>query len=91
MATEGMTPEIYDTILDALDNEDTDLLKDLFIQYNLNPSDSLYDAPRLGPCDQLLLTYIDYVLAHNLISVLEYLIDEINLRFYQSYPDHYTG
>lgn len=79
-----LTDDTYDIILDALDNEDTDLLKDLFIQYNLNPSDNLYDTPRLGPCDQLLLTYIDYVLAHNLTNVLEYLIDEINFEITDS-------
>jgi len=76
--TEEINEDIYDKILDALDNEDILMLIDLFTMYKINPNSRLNDAPREGYNDQLLETYIDYVLSYNLTNVLEYLID-VNL------------
>ena len=34
--------QVYDTILDALDSENTELLKELFIDYGLEPYSELF-------------------------------------------------
>ena len=75
-----LTQESYDTILDALDNENTDLLQELFMQYNLTPTSELFDAPRDGYNESMLITYMDYVLSHNLKDILEFLIDNTGLE-----------
>lgn len=75
-----LTQETYDTILDALDNEDIETLNELFMNNNLTPDTELYDAPRLGDNEQLLITYMDYVLAHDLRTILDYLIDDIGIE-----------
>lgn len=79
MAT-GLSDELYDKILDALDNEDVPALVELFTTYELKPATQLSDSPREGFNDQLLYTYIDYVLSYNLTEVLNYLIDENGLE-----------
>jgi hypothetical protein len=71
--------QIYDTILDALDSENTELLKELFIDYGLEPYSELFDAPREGFNECILYNYIDYVLSYNLTDVLEFLIDDIGI------------
>ena len=75
-----LTQETYDTILDALDNEDIETLNELFMNNNLTPDTELYDAPRLGDNEQLLITYMDYVLAHDLRTILDYLIDDVGIE-----------
>jgi hypothetical protein len=75
-----ITQESYDTILDALDNENTDLFQELFLQYNLTPHSELFDTPREGYNDCMLLTYMDYVLSYNLKNILDFLIDTIGLE-----------
>ena len=75
-----LTQESYDVILDALDNENIDLLQELFIKYNLTPHSELFDEPREGNYDCMLITYIDYVLSYNLKNILEFLIDTIGLE-----------
>jgi hypothetical protein len=75
-----LTQETYDTILDALDNEDIETLNELFMNNNLTPDTELYDAPRLGDNEQLLITYMDYVLAHDLRNIIEYLIDDVGIE-----------
>lgn len=75
-----ITQESYDIILDALDNENTDLLQELFMQYNLTPDSKLFDAPREGYNDCMLITYMDYVLSHKLEDILDFLIDTIGLE-----------
>jgi hypothetical protein len=77
---EGIGDELYDKILDALDHEDIPILVDLFTTYGIRPTTLLNDAPREGYNEQLLETYIDYVLSYNLTRVLEYLIDENGLE-----------
>lgn len=72
-----LTPEIYDSILDALDNENTEQLQILFMEYNLTPNSELMDAPREGLYDQPLLTYLDYVISFNLTNIIDFLIDVI--------------
>ena len=79
MAT-GISNELYDKILDALDHEDIPTLVELFTTHGISPTDLLNDAPREGYNDQQLETYIDYVLSYNLTKVLEYLIDENGLE-----------
>ena len=74
-----LTAEVYDSILDALDNEHTELLQELFMQYNLTPDSELYDAPREGLNNQMLITYMDYVLSFNLTNILDFLIDDIGI------------
>jgi len=74
-----LTQQIYDTILDILDSENTVLLKELFIEYNLEPYSELFDAPREGFNGCLLINYIDYVLSFNLTNVLDFLIDDIGI------------
>jgi hypothetical protein len=83
-----LTQQLYDTILDALDSENTKLLKELFIEYNLQPYSELFDAPREGYNDQLLETYIDYVLSFNLTNVLDFLIDDIGIEVNDSLIAH---
>lgn len=73
--------ETYDTILDALDNENIKLLQELFMQYNLTPNSELFDAPREGYNEEcMLITYMDYVLYHNLQNILDYLIYNTDLE-----------
>ena len=79
MAT-GISDELYDKILDALDHEEITILLELFTMNGISPDERLNDAPREGYNDQLLETYIDYVLSYNLTKVLEYLIDENGLE-----------
>ena len=78
---EGINEELYDKILDALDHEDLKTLETIFTTYNIQPTDSLPDAPRAS-CngDHLLHTYIDYVLSYNLTEVIDYLIDNCGLE-----------
>jgi len=76
----SLDDELYDRILDALDNEDVTTLVELFTTHGLSPNNQLNDSPREGFNDQILYTYIDYVLSYNLTTVLEYLIDENGLE-----------
>jgi hypothetical protein len=76
----SLDDELYDRILDALDNEDVTTLVELFTTHGLSPNNHLNDSPREGFNDQILYTYIDYVLSYNLTTVLEYLIDENGLE-----------
>jgi hypothetical protein len=87
MAVE-LTQEAYDNILDALDNENIEELQKLFLEYNLTPASELYDAPREGYNDQLLLTYMDYILSYNLTDILDFLIDEIGIEIDDSTIAH---
>jgi len=80
----GISEELYDKILDALDNEDIPILVELFTENGILPGDSLIDAPREGYNDQPLETFIDYVLSYNLTKVLDYLIDENGLEISDS-------
>ena len=81
MAELEMTQEIYDTILDALDNENIELLQQLFMENNLTPYSTLFDAPRISnPGNIELLTYIDYVLHYNLTDIIEFLVDDMNFE-----------
>jgi hypothetical protein len=75
-----LTPEVYDSILDALDNENTEDLQELFLTYNLTPNSELYDAPREGFNEQQLITYMDYVLSFNITNILDFLIDDIGIE-----------
>jgi len=75
-----LTQETYDTILDALDTEDIETLNELFLNNNLTPDTELFDAPRLGSNEQLLITYMDYVLAYDLRTIIDYLIDDIGIE-----------
>lgn len=72
---EGISDTLYDKILDALDHEEVATLVELFTEHGISPTNKLNDAPREGYNDQLLETYIDYVLSYNLTQVLDYLID----------------
>jgi len=78
--SQELTQESYDTILDALDNENTELLQELFMQYNLTTNSELFDAPRNGYNECMLITYMDYVLSHNLENIIDFLIDTIGLE-----------
>lgn len=78
--SKSINDELYDKILDALDHEAVETLVDLFTSNGISPTAQLNDAPREGYNDQLLETYIDYVLSYNLTKVLEYLIDENDLE-----------
>jgi hypothetical protein len=80
MATTYISDELYDKILDALDNEEISTLVELFTTHGIQPTDKLNDAPREGYDDKQLETYIDYIIAYNLTKVLEYLIDENGLE-----------
>jgi hypothetical protein len=82
--TEYLTQETYDTILDALDNEDINTLNELFLSNHLTPDTELFDAPRIGDNEQLLITYMDYVLAHDLRNILDFLIDDIGIEITDS-------
>jgi hypothetical protein len=77
---EGISAELYDRILDALDNEDIETLINIFTIQHIQPSNKLVDAPRAGFNDQLLHTYLDYVLSYNLSDVIEHLIDNCGLE-----------
>lgn len=77
---EGISEELYDKILDALDHEEVQTLTEIFTTYKIRPEDTLVDAPRVSFNDQLLHTYIDYVLSYNLTNVIDHLIDNIGLE-----------
>ena len=72
---EELNQERYDELLDALDNENIELLKTLFAKYNLTPETQLFDIQRIGPNDEIIQTYIDYVIVFSLTDILDYLID----------------
>lgn len=73
-----MNQEIYDTILDALDHENLELLQQLFMEHELTPHATLYDAPRFSEGNVMLNTYLDYVIYHDLTEILDFLIDELD-------------
>jgi hypothetical protein len=77
---EGISAELYDKILDALDNEDIETLIVMFTKYQIQPQDTLVDAPRAGFNDQIMHTYLDYVLSYNLSNIIEHLIDNCGLE-----------
>ena len=76
----GLSEELYDSILDALDHEDVSTLFELFTKYQLTPFTELNDSPREGFNDQQLNTYIDYALSYNLNKIIDYLIDDNGLE-----------
>ena len=77
---ETLTIEDYDTILDALDIEDTNTIIKYFQKFDLEPNSELIDAPRYGNQDIEVNTYLDYVLSYNLKNVIDIFIDELNLE-----------
>jgi hypothetical protein len=77
---EGISAELYDKILDALDNEDVETLTEIFTKHQIRPTNALVDAPRSGFNEQLLHTYLDYVLSYNLTNVIDHLIDNLGLE-----------
>jgi hypothetical protein len=79
-----LTQETYDIILDALDSEDIETLNELFLNNNLTPDSELYDAPRFIEDDIMVLTYLDYVIVHDLRTILDYLIDDIGIEITDS-------
>ena len=79
-----LTQETYDIILDALDSEDIETLNELFLNNNLTPDSELYDAPRFIEDDIIVLTYLDYVIVHDLRTILDYLIDDIGIEITDS-------
>ena len=77
--TELLDNEAYDTLLDAIDNEDTKIIIELFNKYNLNPLSILLDAPRYGYNDIEIMTYLDYIISYNLTNVIDLFIDNLGL------------
>lgn len=72
--------EDYDAILDALDNEDTDIILKYFKKYDIDPLTGLLDAPRIDHIDNELHTYLDYAISYNLTNVIDMFIDDLNLE-----------
>lgn len=77
-----ITLENYEEILDALDEQENELIIQLFIKYGLNPHSKLFDCPRLDENNNELETYLDYAISHSLTHIIESFIDEIGLYFY---------
>ena len=77
---ELLSIEDYDTILDALDIEDTNTILKYFQKFDLEPNSELIDAPRYGNQDIEVNTYLEYVLSHNLTNIIDIFIDELNLE-----------
>lgn len=80
----NLTQETYDIILDALDSEDIKTLNELFLNNNLKPDSELYDAPRFIEDNIMVLTYLDYVIVHDLRTILDYIIDDIGIEITDS-------
>jgi hypothetical protein len=78
----GITFEEYEEILDALDEQDKNIIINLFEKYKLKPNDKLYDFPRLDENNNELETYLDYCIAYSLTHILDSFIDEIGLHYY---------
>lgn len=74
-----ITQEIYDNILDELDNQNIEELQRLFLEYNIKLTSELYDAPREGNNGSLIISYLDYILSYNLVKVVDFLIDVVGL------------
>ena len=72
--------EDYDTLLDALDVEDTNTILKCFQKFELEPQTELLDAPRYGNQDIEVYTYLDYILSYNLSEVIDIFIDDLNLE-----------
>lgn len=78
---ETLTIEDYDSILDALDNQDTNKILKYFKKFELDPHSNILDAPRYGNNDtDNINTYLDYVLSYKLTDVIDVFIDELNLE-----------
>jgi hypothetical protein len=75
-----MSPEEYDELLDALDNEDIDTIALKFKENNIEPFTNLEDAPRIGHNNNELCTYLDYAISYSLNCVLDLFIDEFHLE-----------
>lgn len=71
--------EVYESILDAIDNENCSKIIFLFKENELEPETSLYDAPRIGHRDVELSTYLDYAICYNLTNVIDTFINELSL------------
>jgi len=71
--------DTYDSILDSMDNEDTQTTLELFKEYNLEPLSNLFDSPRFDHSDNELYTYLDYALSYELTDIIELFIDEMDL------------
>jgi hypothetical protein len=75
MSSPLLTELEYDELLDYIDMEDIDNVKEKFVSYNLNIYDLLYDAPRYNDTGDEMLTYLDYAIAHNLTNIIDFCIE----------------
>lgn len=69
-----VSPVIYDELLDYIDDENIDKVVQIFTEYNLTLYDHLNDSPRLSEDGEVMYTYLDYILAHNLWTLLNFAI-----------------
>lgn len=76
MATNDVLTFIeYDELLDYIDNENIDEVRKMFVQFGLTVNSPLFDAPRYNAAGDELFTYQDYIIAHSLIALLDYCIE----------------
>jgi hypothetical protein len=76
----NLTQQDYDELLDCIDSENIVLLPVIINKFNISPLHQLLDSPRIGFRDQVIYTYIDYILSYNLTNVLDYFIDDLSLE-----------
>lgn len=76
----NLTQTDYDALLDCLDSENMELLPAMINKFHISPLHQLLDSPRIGFHDQIINTYLDYILSYNLSDVLDYFIDELGLE-----------
>ena len=66
-----ITEEEYDELMEHVESEDFDAARQLFVQYGLTLNSPLLDAPRYNETGDELLTYLDYIIAHSLTSLID--------------------
>lgn len=69
-----VSPVVYDELLDYIDDENIEKVVQIFTEYNLTLNDHLHDSPRLSEDGEVMNTYLDYILAHKLWNLLNFII-----------------
>ena len=69
-----VSPVVYDELLDYIDDENIEKVVQIITEYNLTLNDHLHDSPRLSEDGEVMNTYLDYILAHKLWNLLNFII-----------------
>ena len=66
----------YDELIDYIDDENVDEVREMFVQFGLTIDTLLFDSPLYNSSGDELFTYLDYIIANSLIKLINYCIDE---------------